>query len=325
MWEDYGPNYFPFLPVFLVKNVIRKVQKNVLRRSYRVIVPTPQIEAVVNKFKLNLKTFMLPTGIDLKLFNHSKEESLGFCKKIEEHFPELKGKRILLFAGRIGKEKNIGFLLNILSEILKKHPDVILLIVGDGPDLEYYKEEANKIGIEKNCVFTGYFDRKDLSFVYSISEVFVFPSLTDTQGLVTLEAMVSGLPVVAIGVLGTLAVMGGDNGGFMVKNSVTEFTGRVLELLGDPELRRRKSQEAKIHARSWSIEELTKRLLELYTTTITDYIEEYGHRITPVWELLMDRRWWKINNDIIKKRTKQNLKKLLSKLSIGNINSSAES
>ena len=316
MWEDYGPNYFPFFPVFLVKFVIRGVIKSILRRSFRVIVPTVQIESTVKKYKIDVNTFSLPTGIDAKLFEHNKEECSIFRKKLEGLFPKLKNKRIILFAGRVGKEKNIGFLLDILPEILAKYPDVILLIAGNGPDLEFYQDEAKRIGIDDNCVFTGYFDRQDLALVYAISEIFTFPSMTDTQGLVTLEAMFSGTPVVAIGALGTITVMGGDNGGFMVKNDSAEFTARVLELLGDSELYNLKSQEAKQHARSWSIEELTKKLISFYQSSINDYIEEFGHRITPVWELLMDKRWWKINQKILNKKTKQNWQKVLASLSI---------
>jgi hypothetical protein len=316
MWEDYAPNYFPMFPSFLVKFVTRGVQKNVLRRSYRVIVPTPQIKAFVYKYMNNLVTFLLPTGIDVKLFEHDKADIDNFREKLEDLFPQLKEKRILLFAGRVGKEKNIGFLLDILPDIISEYPNVILLIAGNGPDFDYYHDEARRKGIEENCVFTGYFDRKDLALVYSIAEIFMFPSLTDTQGLVTLEAMLSGTPVVAIGALGTLTVMGGDNGGFMVENNKVQFTSRVLELLGDPELHKSKSQEAKIHARSWSIEELTKKLITLYQSTIKDYIEEYGYRITPIWELLVQKRWWKINQKILNKRTKQSWQKILSRLSI---------
>ena len=189
MWEDYAPNYFHMFPVFFVKFVIRGILKNVLRRTYRVIVPTSQIEATVRKYKNDIITYLLPTGIELQMFEHNEAEIKDFRIMLEEIFPRLINRRILLFAGRIGKEKNIGFLLKILPEITAKHPDVILLIAGDGPDLEYYQEEAVRTGIEKDCVFTGYFDRKDLALVYAISEIFVFPSLTDTQGLVTREAM----------------------------------------------------------------------------------------------------------------------------------------
>jgi glycosyltransferase involved in cell wall biosynthesis len=301
MWEDYTPHYFPMFPSSMVKYVTRRVLENVIKRSYRVIVPTSQIELTVRDYEPNTQTFLLPTGIDPKIFEHDKEESAAFRERLEELFPQLKGKRILLFAGRVVKEKNIGFLLNILPEILAKHPDVILLIAGNGPDQGFILEEAKKKGIEDNCVFTGYFDRNDLALVYAISEVFVFPSLTDTQGLVTLEAMLSGTPVVAIGALGTLTVMGGDNGGFMVKDDPVEFTGRVLELLDNPELRLSKSQEAKKHARSWSIEELTKKLINIYKSTTAAYTEEYGDHVTPIWELIRIKSRWIKNNMVIRK------------------------
>jgi glycosyltransferase involved in cell wall biosynthesis len=239
------------------------------------------------------------------LFDHTDDEGEIFRKKIEDPFPKLKGKRILLFAGRIVKEKNLDFLLNMLPEILKKHPDVLLLFAGSGPDLDYFKEEVKKSGLEDNCEFSGYVERRDLALIYRISEVFLFPSLTDTQGLVTVEAMFSGTPVVAIGALGTLMVMGGDNGGFMVKNDADEFTARVLDLLGDADLRSRKSAEARLHARSWSIEELTKKLTDIYKSTAETYRKDYGESRMPVWELLMDKRWWKVNNKIFQRRTRQ--------------------
>ena len=314
MWEDYGPNYFPMFPAFVINFIIRGILKNVLKRSYRVIVPTPMIEKVVHKYHHKADTCLLPTGIEPGLFDHSKAESSAFREKLEDRFPELEGKRILLFAGRITKEKNISFLLKILPNILAKHKDVVLLLVGGGPDMDSFRNEARKFGIEDACVFTGYVDRRELALIYSIAEIFVFPSLTDTQGLVTMEAMLSGTPVVAIGVLGTLTVMGGDNGGFMVKNDRAEFTARVLELLENPQLRESKSNEAKLYACSWSIEELTKKLVGIYQSTIEDYHDEYGKTRKPVWGLVMNKRWWEINNKIFRKKSKQRWHKMMSRL-----------
>jgi glycosyltransferase involved in cell wall biosynthesis len=314
MWEDYTPHYFHLFPLFLVNFVTRNVLKNVLRRPYRVIAPTSQIDAVVRRYRHDVQTFLLPTGVEPELFDHDEAEAAEFREELEGLYPQLKGKRLLLFAGRVGKEKNIGFLIDILPAILAKHPDVLLLIVGNGPDMDYFQEEVQKAGLEQVCIFLGYVERKDLALIYAISEIFVFPSLTDTQGLVTLEAMLSGTPVVAIGALGTLMVMGGDNGGFMVDNNAAQFTARVLELLEDPELRRRKSEEARAHARSWSIEELTRKLVTIYESTIQDFREEYGEPYTPVWELLMDKRWWKINQKIFQKRTNQKLREIKGKI-----------
>ena len=318
MWEEYGPNYFPMFPSFIVKFVIRGILKNILNRSYRVIVPTPQIDDVVHKYKPKAETCLLPTGIDPELFEHDQAETAVFREKLEGLYPRLRGKRILLFAGRVAKEKNISFLLHILPGILARFPDVVLLIAGNGPDLDYFQEEAQKAGVEENCVFSGYMERTDLALTYTIAEVFVFPSLTDTQGLVTLEAMLSGTPVVAIGALGTLMVMGGDNGGFMVKNDAGEFTARVLQLLEDRELHLGKSQEARRHACAWSIDELTKKLVGIYESSVNAYREEYGEPHTPLLELLMDKRWWKITNKMFRKRAYRKWHEMMAKLSLTN-------
>jgi len=314
MWEDYGPNYLPMFPIFLVKLFIRSVLKNVLRRSYKVIVPTAQIDAVVHKYRPDAETFLLPTGIDPALFIHDKAEVEAFKEAFNALFPETYEKKLLLMAGRVVKEKNIGFLIKILPGILKKNPDTILVIVGGGPDMDFYINEAKEYGVEASCIFTGYLERSQLSLIYAISDVFVFPSLTDTQGLVTLEAMFSGVPVVAIGALGTLMVMGGNNGGFMVKDDPQEFTDRVLQLLNNEELYRQKSEEARIHARAWSLGEITKKLAEIYKETISSYMKDYGKPRSPVWELITKKRWWEINNKIIKKKTKKKLQEIRSKI-----------
>jgi glycosyltransferase involved in cell wall biosynthesis len=101
-----------------------------------------------------------------------------------------------------------------------------------------------------------------------MSDIFVFPSLTETQGMVTIEAMLSGIPVVAIGEMGTLEVMHGDNGGFMVKNDKDEFISRVFELLEDDDLSRRKVAEAKVHAQSWTIDVMAKELERIYRSAL---------------------------------------------------------
>ncbi|MDR0586796.1 MAG: glycosyltransferase [Treponema sp.] len=264
IWEDYAINYFPYLPEGLLRFVIRKGQKYLLKRADLIIVPTPQIEEMVKTYRVKKEIRRLPTGTDPALFDHSEKELAEFRTAMEKKYPVINGKRLLLFAGRVSKEKNISFIIKLFPELLAKHSDLALVIAGNGPYLDYFRDEAKQYGVGESCVFTGYLERAELSLVYGISHVFLLPSLTETQGLVTVEAMLSGIPVVAIGALGTVQVMGGDNGGFMVKNDSAEFRDRVLDLLGDRELYRKKSEEARRHAQAWTIESLTGKLLDIY-------------------------------------------------------------
>jgi glycosyltransferase involved in cell wall biosynthesis len=268
MWEDYIGNYIPLLPDFFLRFITRRVLKNIMRRADRVIVPSSQTLELIKSYKVRKETYLLPTGIDPVLFQHKPGEAEEFRARLERKYPVLRGKRILLFAGRIGKEKNIGFLLEILPAIIRKHPGVLLFIAGNGPDLYDLQQESEKLGIAGACLFTGYLARRDLALAYAISDIFVFPSLTETQGMVTIEAMLSGIPVVAIGEKGTVEVMGGDNGGFMVKNDRGEFIARVCDLLEDSDLYRRKAEEAKVHAQGWTIDVMAKELEKIYRSSL---------------------------------------------------------
>jgi glycosyltransferase involved in cell wall biosynthesis len=184
------------------------------------------------------------------------------------------------------RAKNIGFLLKILPGIVKKHPETVLLIVGDGPYLADLRNECEHLDLMDHCVFTGYLERWDVGLVYAMSDIFVFPSLTETQGLVTIEAMYAGIPVVAIGSMGVIMVMSGNNGGFMVQNDEHEFTERVLDLLEDPDLYYKKAAEAKNYAQNWIIDTMTVKLVEIYRKTI----ETAASKPPPGEEV---RSWWR--------------------------------
>jgi hypothetical protein len=121
--------------------------------------------------------------------------------------------------------------------------------------------------------------------------------------------MFSGIPVVAIGEMGTAMVMGGDNGGFMVKNDPGEFAARVLDLLGDDGLYRRKVEEARLHASAWSIDSLTRKLETIYRDTQSAFFREHGPPRVPVMEWFTEKRkkilsrkaWWNWSDEYWKK------------------------
>ena len=160
----------------------------------------------------------------------------------------------------------MSFLLPVLKRAHEARGDVALLIAGNGPFRPQFEEIAAHGGLSELVACMGYVPREELPLVYGASAVFVFPSKTDTLGLCTIEAMATGLPVVAIGEMGTVDIMGGDNGGFMVRNDVGEFTDAVLKLLGDDALRAAKSEEALAVAARYRIGAITDRLVELYKT-----------------------------------------------------------
>ncbi len=272
MWEDYLSNYVAFLPSASMKTLGRNVVKFYLKRANEIIAPTKRIASVVKDYGVEKKVDILPTGIPDGKEECTAGEQRKMASKIYKKFPGLKGKKILLFAGRIVKEKNLPFLFDVLEKVQKENSKTALLFVGSGP----YSEELQSLAIERgfsdSVFFTGYVPSDELVYFYKIASVFTFPSKTETQGLVTVEAMLAGLPVVAVGILGTVDVMQGDHGGFMVKEDTDEFSEKVLSLLKNEKLRKEKSAEALSWAQKWKISSLAPRLVACYQKAI-DIIE----------------------------------------------------
>ena len=264
LWEDYVDGYIKFMPVYPAKKIAKEFIKFYLKRANIIIAPTVNIANVIKSYGIERDAKILPTGIPQALDVKKLNVRPLFFNQLHTLLPRVQKKHVLLYVGRVVKEKNLDFLFPVLAEVKKTFKDTVLVFVGGGPELDNLKEKAKKTGYARDIVFAGYRSREELAYFYSVTDVFVFPSKTETQGLVTLEAMMAGVPVVAIGERGTLDVMKGDNGGFMVKEDVNEFSQRVLELLKDKELYAEKSQEAKKWASQWSLDTLTEKLVTYY-------------------------------------------------------------
>jgi len=268
LWEDYAANYIHFLPPSYSKKLAKEFIRFYLKRSDMIICPTERIQNVVKDYKIDRESKILPTGIPNHVAEVKKGQKQLFHNQLYKGFPIKKKKHILLYVGRVVKEKNLEFLFPVLDKVKKVYPDTMLVIVGGGPELEPLQKKATELKLSKNICFTGYQNRDDLAYFYKLADVFVFPSVTETQGLVTIEAMMTGLPVVAIGEMGTVDVMQGNNGGFMVKNDVSEFSEKVIELLSNKELHKQKCEEALAWSKKWSLPDLTNTLVEYYEEAI---------------------------------------------------------
>ncbi len=273
LWDEYVAGYIPrHYGGDIVKAVSRRMIKFYLKNADVLITPTKRIEEVVRDYGITTEVTQLPTGIpkDFSQFDTNKFET--FKNDFISQYPILQNKKILLFVGRVAKEKNLDFLYDVLEIVKNKIDDVVLLIVGGGPYLDELKQNAQTKNLADSVAFTGYVDRKDLPFIYSLSTVFTFASKTETQGLVTIESMLCGTPVVAIGERGTFDVMQGDNGGFMVQDNLNEFADKVSHLLSDNELYTKKSKEGLAWSQSWTIESFTLKLIALYENSIAKKI-----------------------------------------------------
>jgi hypothetical protein len=272
-YEEYITKYMPYVPKSLGRHIVKTGLTEIHRDADAAIVPSREMLSVLRSYDINGDLKIIPTGIRLADFadvdkGQEKEESFLY-----RYFPALRGRRILLFVGRLGEEKNVPFLFTVLKRLLKEEDmqDLALLIVGEGRYGKKLRQMVEWQGLEDRVFFTGYLNRSKLKYVYALADVFTFPSKTETQGLVTIEAMAAGTPVIAIGEMGTKDVMQGDNGGYMVSDDPDEFSRRTRELLADPELYRKKSREAVEYAHNFALEKVGRKTAEVYESILAGH------------------------------------------------------
>jgi glycosyltransferase involved in cell wall biosynthesis len=170
-----------------------------------------------------------------------------------------------VYVGRVAHEKNIGFLVEVVARLRPRVPDILLLVAGEGPALEHLRRRVRRMGLEGHVRFVGYLSRQgELGDCYCAGDAFVFASRTETQGLVILEAMALGVPVVSTAVMGTRDVLREGQGALVAEDDVGHFAGRVRELLGDPDLRARLGAAGRAYAAGWSSGAMAERMLALY-------------------------------------------------------------
>ena len=265
-WEELIEIYVPFIPNGFNRIFCRLWMRHRYNKADMVIVPTSLMELLLNLYFVKSKIRVIPTGIIKSDFIINND----ICKTVEilEQYPQLKNKKILFYAGRLGKEKNISFLMDVLKIILEKDSNIFLLIAGNGQAKEELQNYAVNIGVENNVIFTGLIDRQNLKYYYSLSNVFVFASKVESQGLVIHESMMCGTPVVAIGKMGTREIMGGDNGGYMVDDDIEMFVEKTFSLLNDPRNYSIKAAEAVNHAEKWTNDIQAAKLIKIYESLI---------------------------------------------------------
>jgi len=190
------------------------------------------------------KLKILPRGLDTALF-HPTKRTAGFRAK----FGARDGEAVLLYVGRISKEKDLDVLAAAYRRLLEKHPKTRLVLVGDGPYLKELRETIPE------AVFTGYLSGGDLAKAFASADIFVFPSTTDTFGNVVLEAMASGLPAIVSDTGGPRELVKNGVTGYVTRGlDVEDFTTATERLLADPALREtmRTNARAAVQDRDWS-------------------------------------------------------------------------
>lgn len=258
-FEEYLHHYVPLVP----KNVTRFVAKRFSRHQGNsldgMVVPSKPMLTVLKSYGITTQTEVIPTGIEPASFVLGDRAAFRAKHGIPSERP------VILFVGRVAHEKNIGFLLRVVDRIRHEIPNILFVIAGEGPALKSLEHEVKDLRISDNVLFVGYLDRpKELNSCYRAADVFVFSSRTETQGLVLLEAMAQGVPVVSIAEMGTRDVLREGLGVWIAQEDLTDFSGKVVAMLGDDQERQAVGTLGREYANDWSASTQTKRMVSFY-------------------------------------------------------------
>mgnify|MGYP001626329670 FL=1 len=246
----------------LLKKFTRKYLWKYTKFFYRscdvTIVPTKTVKEILRKERVT-NTEVVPNSVDTEKFNPKVDGG-----EIRERF-NLKD-HVVLYVGRISKEKRLEVMLKAAKVLSRKRNDISYLIVGHGPAMEHYKEMARRFGLFGSVIFVGFVPDAELPKYYATSDMLCMPSTFETQGIVAIEAMASGKPVVGAKYLAlNELIKNGKNGEKFPAGNYLACAKKIEKVLNSSNIYKR---NAVALAREFSVSKATDKLLNIYNKTL---------------------------------------------------------
>lgn len=245
------------LPKFM-KNEARKLVQNKIKKEYEkanvVIVPSNPLKEELEKLEIkNIE--VVENGVDFENLKEPTEQEISeFLEK-----QGIRGKKIILYLGRVSAEKKIEILIDAMKEV----ENAILLIVGKGPHAKKLIERAERANISEKIVFAGFVKNKAIA--YKCADLFASASDTETFGLTFVEAMWFEKPAIGPNSLGAKEVIVDGETGFLVnEQDPKEYAKKIMQLVNNPNQSRSMGKEAKNQVQRYKIENTLSKLTKIY-------------------------------------------------------------
>jgi 1,2-diacylglycerol 3-alpha-glucosyltransferase len=258
-FEEYLHHYVPMLPRRLGRALARSFTRSQCAQLAAIVAPSEPMRALLLDYGVSTRIEVIPTGLPADRYVP------GDGARFRAAFGIAAQRPLLLYVGRVAHEKNIEFLLHAFVAVRRMRPGVMLALAGEGPAREHLQAMVARLGIASDVQFIGYLDReRGLADCYAAADVFVFASRTETQGLVLLEALAQGRPVVSTAHLGTASVLQFGCGARVAPEKPDVFAQAIADILEDPARAARLSAQARSYAQTWASSHMARRLAALY-------------------------------------------------------------
>ena len=264
-WEY--THYIPFPQEMIqefLKSAVHRWLMEFMQRCQHIIVPSESLKDIlVRDYGLHERYSVIPTGTDLEPYLRADGKALRNEKG-------WKDETILISVGRLASEKNWDTLLRAFAKAQAEHTNVRLVLIGDGNARQSLEALAAELGITDRVTFTGSLPFEEVPRYLKAADAFAFASVTETQGLVTIEAMAAGLPVVAVDGPGTRDIVEHGKQGFLVENDPDALAKGLTKLLSDPQRIKRFSNNALKKAKAFDVNQLGQQMITVYEQAIQD-------------------------------------------------------
>ena len=265
-YTEYS-HYVPLDQAF-VKGFLAEKLSRYLHRCQHIVTPSDSIKEILAEHGVTERVTTIPTGVNLEPFQQADgtviRKELGWS-----------GKTVLVSLGRLAKEKNWDRLLEAVAIVMGQSPDVRLLLVGDGPQREELEKLAAELGITDRVKFAGRVAFDKAPSYLKAGDLFVYASLTETQGLVTMEAMAAGLTVVAVDATGTRDVVQDSVDGILTEDDSQALADGILRIVENPQIKSRLVENVKKTVEQFDILTQARRMLDVYEQAIEDKKEGF--------------------------------------------------
>ena len=260
-FEEYLHHYVPLLPRGLTRWLARRVTVSQCNDVNRIVSPSRAMQRALLDYGVSTAIEVLPTGLEQSQFRPGDGARFRAKYGIDPARPAL------LYVGRVAHEKNIDFLLRMFKTVSTSVPEAQLLIVGEGPAESHLRSLTERLSLKNSVHFVGYLDRDtELLDCYAAGDLFVFASRTETQGLVLLEALAQGTPVLSTMHMGTRDVLEHARGAQIVTDDTDQFAQAAISLLRNDAETKRLAALATADAAKWSSREMAERLVRCYAS-----------------------------------------------------------
>lgn len=237
---------------------------NFCNNCSQIVTPSNAMKKIILDYGVKTPIETIPTGINLADLNSpfSRHE-------LNQKWQIPEDKKILLYLSRVASEKNLDFLLDAIALMQKHRHDFHLVLVGGGKELPAYKNKIAKMGLQEVITMTDKQPKNIANRFFGAADLFVFPSITETQGIVISEAMAAGIPAVAVNKMGPTDIIKDGEDGYLCDLKIDEFTARIEGLLDNEPQRIKMGAKAKENAKAFSKEASAAKMENLYERTIS--------------------------------------------------------